>query len=320
MIRIDLGSEGLAQTRFAVSPLHLVCELLYKAGNYPNYLPRAWQSRATTVVREKRLTLLAALATAGPGIPDFISPLPTVFDSDPHDQLHQVAITPTDRVDYEVASVLPDPARKHTDLSSRSGTLLRRAMDRGERDFATRVASQLGQFWDIAVSPHWTQLHDQMHSDISQRAVDSAREGFHQMINGLGSAFTWNAGSLQLDFPLCDQYVSATAQGVVLVPSILGAPDMCCTDAPEAPDARLPMITYPVAALPARSQNLGDLIGTTRAEILAELTQPQSTEGLAQRLHLSRATVSYHLQILHRAGLLQRTRRSRHVYYQRASP
>jgi predicted transcriptional regulator len=95
---------------------------------------------------------------------------------------------------------------------------------------------------------------------------------------------------------------------------------MCCTDAPEAPDARLPMITYPVAALPARSQNLGDLIGTTRAEILAELTQPQSTEGLAQRLHLSRATVSYHLQILHRAGLLQRTRRSRHVYYQRASP
>ncbi|MFK8910339.1 ArsR/SmtB family transcription factor [Streptomyces sp. YS-3] len=320
MIRIDLGSEGLARTRFAVSPLHLVCELLYKAGHYPSYLPRTWQSRATTVVRENRLTLLAALATAGPVIPDFISPLPTAFDSDPHDQLHQVAITPTDRVDYEVASVLPDPGRKGTDLSNRSGTLLRRAMDRGEGDFAARVASQLGQFWDIAVGPHWTELHDQMHSDISRRAVDSAREGFHQMINGLGPSFTWNAGSLQLDFPLCDQSVSLTSQGVILVPSILGAPDMSCIDAPEAPGPRIPMITYPVAASPARSQNLGDLIGTTRAEILAELTQPQSTEGLAQRLHLSRATVSYHLQILHRAGLLQRTRRSRHVYYQRAAP
>ncbi|MFD9561353.1 hypothetical protein [Streptomyces sp. NPDC059994] len=45
MIRIDLGSEGrlarLARTGFVVSPLHLVCELLYKAGHYPNYLPRA---------------------------------------------------------------------------------------------------------------------------------------------------------------------------------------------------------------------------------------------------------------------------------------
>ncbi|MEV6008922.1 DUF5937 family protein [Streptomyces sp. NPDC051976] len=299
-----------------MSPLHLVCELLYKAGHHPNKLPRAWQSRATTVVREKRLTLLAALATASPGIPDFISPQPAAFDSDPHDQLHLVATTPTDRVDYEVTSHLPGPQRDRTDLSSRSGTLLRRAMDRGERDFANQVASQLGQFWDIAVSPHWAQLHHQMHSDISRRAVTSARDGFHQMIKSLGPAFTWNAGSLELTFPLCDQNVSASAQGVMFVPSVFGTPNMSCIDGPEAPGPRLPMITYPVDALPPK-QNLPELIGTTRAEILAELTQPQTTESLARRLHLSRATVSYHLQILHRAGLLQRTRQTRHVYYQR---
>ncbi|WP_344441709.1 helix-turn-helix domain-containing protein [Kitasatospora nipponensis] len=32
---------------------------------------------------------------------------------------------------------------------------------------------------------------------------------------------------------------------------------------------------------------------------------------------LSPATVSHHLQLLHRAGLVTRTRRSRHVLYQR---
>ncbi|WP_269856999.1 ArsR/SmtB family transcription factor [Streptomyces sp. RPT161] len=55
---------------------------------------------------------------------------------------------------------------------------------------------------------------------------------------------------------------------------------------------------------------MNQLIGTTRA-------QPRTTGELAQRLHLSPAIVSYHLQILHRTGLIQRTRSSRHVFYQR---
>ena len=53
--------------------------------------------------------------------------------------------------------------------------------------------------------------------------------------------------------------------------------------------------------------------------MLAELSQPRSTRELAERLYLSPATVSYHLQILHRAGRVQRARSSRTVLYQRTT-
>jgi DNA-binding transcriptional ArsR family regulator len=72
----------------------------------------------------------------------------------------------------------------------------------------------------------------------------------------------------------------------------------------------------PSSSAPSRPQ-LDELIGPTRALLLAELATPRSTSELAELLHLSPGTVSYHLQVLHRAGLLHRTRRSRHVLYQK---
>jgi DNA-binding transcriptional ArsR family regulator len=86
------------------------------------------------------------------------------------------------------------------------------------------------------------------------------------------------------------------------------------------PHRRPAMLFYPVAGRalgaapePARRD---ELIGRTRARILAAVADPATTGEVAGRLRLSPSTVSYHLQILHRAGLVRRTRDVRSVLYQ----
>ncbi|MFG2243470.1 ArsR/SmtB family transcription factor [Streptomyces sp. NPDC048734] len=85
------------------------------------------------------------------------------------------------------------------------------------------------------------------------------------------------------------------------------------------------MLIYPVrdkavtgAVAPAvPSAEMARLLGSTRAGLLAALAQPASTAQLAARHFLSPATVSYHLGVLHRAGLVTRTRAGRSVFYRR---
>ena len=89
---------------------------------------------------------------------------------------------------------------------------------------------------------------------------------------------------------------------------------------PPNPDRRAAMLFYPVprptpGARPEPPRP-GELIGWTRARILAAVAAPATTAEVAARLRLSPSTVSYHLQILHRAGLVRRTREVRSVLYQ----
>jgi DNA-binding transcriptional ArsR family regulator len=51
--------------------------------------------------------------------------------------------------------------------------------------------------------------------------------------------------------------------------------------------------------------------------ILSSLDHPRSTKQLAALLGLAPSTVSYHLGVLYRAGLLDRSREGRGVLYSR---
>ncbi|MCX2924760.1 ArsR/SmtB family transcription factor [Streptomyces sp. NEAU-W12] len=63
---------------------------------------------------------------------------------------------------------------------------------------------------------------------------------------------------------------------------------------------------------------LANLPGRTRACVLGHLTQPTSTTELAQRLEVTSGTVSRHLGVLHRAGLVTRARHGHLVLYLRS--
>ncbi|MFD0327427.1 ArsR/SmtB family transcription factor [Streptacidiphilus monticola] len=86
-------------------------------------------------------------------------------------------------------------------------------------------------------------------------------------------------------------------------------------------EPRPPVIVYPVArharAASALGADLGPLLGPSRAALLSSLRAPATTSELAAAHFLSPATVSYHLGILLRSGLVSRERRGREVRYRR---
>jgi DNA-binding transcriptional ArsR family regulator len=63
------------------------------------------------------------------------------------------------------------------------------------------------------------------------------------------------------------------------------------------------------------ADTLGELLGRTRAAILARLSVPLTTTQLARELGQSPATVSEHLSVLRRSGMLNARRSGRLVFY-----
>ena len=321
MISIDLGNEGLANTRFAISPLHAAAELLYVRACAPQSLPARWRAAVGELLRGRRLDLLATVAKEGVNgyMPDFVAPSPEAYEGDPDAELHQVATTPARRIGYEMATA-PGDGPAWPCAAKRPSAELLGALECGEQRFAEQVAAQLGEFWQLLLARHWPRIRARLEEDIAHRTRVIAREGFAAMADTLHPTLSWNDSGLHLD-TCCgpDHHVSRTsAKAMVLMPTVFGQRPLHSLDPHYAPYYRAPLITYPALPSPtAAAAPLDELIGTTRAQLLAQLAAPYTTEQLAQDLHLSPSTVSYHLQVLHRAGLVSRTRRARHVYYAR---
>ncbi|MDH6108334.1 DNA-binding transcriptional ArsR family regulator [Kitasatospora sp. MAP12-15] len=148
-----------------------------------------------------------------------------------------------------------------------------------------------------------------------------ARNGLAEVLSGLHPTITWDNGCLDLMIGLQGRVSGSTS--LVLSPSPFGHRPRFVIDSMPAPVHRQPMLTYPALAwsdrpaLPSDARANHELIGATRARLLADLhDSPRTTGELGERHRLSIGTVSYHLGILHRAGLLTRTRVGRSVRYE----
>jgi DNA-binding transcriptional ArsR family regulator len=84
------------------------------------------------------------------------------------------------------------------------------------------------------------------------------------------------------------------------------------------------MVIYPAYGLgtlqvetkpKAGEESLSLLLGERKTAILCALIQPQSTQELAHKLHLSAGGISQHLQRLHEAGLVETYRNGYYVFY-----
>jgi DNA-binding transcriptional ArsR family regulator len=316
-MRLELGAEGLAHSRFAISPMAAAVELFAYTMRFPDELPREWFERGKAAIRVKRLRLLTVVGTAGQNgyIPDFLHPEPTAHETHSDHELHLVATASTRRIAHEITGALYGPPFSAAPVR-RPSALLLEAADCGEGQLAERLAAELEQFWLAALAPHWSQMRDQMEDDIDRRSRAIARDGFAAMIGELSPTINWRDGGLDLEFDL-PHAGGATADSVIFLPTTFGPTPWYAIDAHDAPCHRTPLIVYPaIPATPAAP--LDDLIGSTRARLLAHLATPRSTTELAELLYLSPSTVSYHLQVLHRAGLIDRIRASRRVLYVQA--
>ncbi|MFE9610210.1 ArsR/SmtB family transcription factor [Streptomyces sp. NPDC006012] len=321
MIRINLGAHGLGKVHFALSPLDTAKDLLFTLGRSPQTLAPTWRTRTVDALSAGRLGLLAVVAGGGPGgyAPDFLRPEPTGFQATPDSALHQVATTPRERVRYELAAAIGGHSWGSTG-AHRPPRLLLTAVERGEDYVVQRLATELEQFWHAVLAPHWPGIRGRLEGDVAARAAVIARQGIADAVNQLAPNLEWHDGALTVHLPAGSPHrLSLDADAAILVPSVfVGRAIFCAAEPPGAPAPRTPLIVYPAGHHDWRPAAPGDeLIGPSRTKLLSELAQPRSTGELAQRLSLSPSTVSYHLQILHRAGLVQRTRRSRTVFYQR---
>ncbi|MEH1165936.1 helix-turn-helix domain-containing protein [Micromonospora sp. CPCC 205539] len=317
MISIELGVEDLADTRFAISPIHetvLSLRVLREPGLYALHLP--WRRAVLGRLDTLDVDLLRSLVGPARSIPDFLTPRPTKLAPTFEEELAAVRRTPADLVRRDVLAVYP---------RGRPPEILREIVaDDDAPVLALRdaICDVLRRYWEVAIKPTWAPIRLVLEADMTYRARQLAVGGARLLFADMHPNLRWHDGVLHIDKMIGRHRVVASGRGLLLVPSVFAhkpAPPVSATDAP--------MLSYPcrgVATLWAPApipdaRALSALIGVPRARLLGMLEEPLATVEIARRLTVTPSAVSQHLRVLHGAALITRVRDGRHVLYRRSS-
>ncbi|WP_330328421.1 helix-turn-helix domain-containing protein [Streptomyces sp. NBC_00536] len=317
MLRLDMNGSALANTRFAISPLHTAVDALCLLRADVRSGGGGWGALVRETVRDRKLALLAALfAGSWDYVPDLIKPELQREEGHIQDELHAVATVSAERLRWEIASMIQGNPSGH--LSGRPAPrVLLDLLERGESAVAERFAAELHQLWRAVVGPHWATMRGRMEADIAHRARTTARQGLSATLAGLHPRVVWSDDHVRLLTPF-EGHIPGTTR-LVLTPTVFEVDLRISIDPFPGPLPRQPMLTYPARPTtdtgPAAAPPSHALLGVTRARLLSDLHVPRSTAELGERHFLASSTVSYHLGILHRAGLVSRTRTRRQVLY-----
>ncbi|MER5729898.1 DUF5937 family protein [Streptomyces sp. NPDC002138] len=322
MISFVLDVEDLADTRFAVSPLHetvVSLRVLRDPGLSALHLP--WRRSVLGRLGALDTRLLMSLVAARRTLPDFLTPRPSGFAPAFEEELAVVRRTSPETVRRDLtATHAPDPLPE----ALRDATAAAAAADDDDEPvIALRdaICALLRQYWEIAIEPVWPQMRLLLEADMTYRARQLAVGGARLLFADMHPNLRWRDGVLHIDKMISRHRVAASGRGLLLLPSVFAhqpAPPV----SPEEP----PVLSYPsrgVATLwaPAPTPDapaLVALLGAPRAKLLALLDEPLSTAEIARRFRVTPSAVSQHLRVLHATGLLTRARDGRQVLYRRS--
>ncbi len=312
---LDLNVDVLGNTRFAFSPLsELACSVsaLSCAGRTDPHA--AWVRWARPRLGSLDLSLVQAVHPAGRWAPDFLFPEVDGPEVGIEDQLDALARVEDDHVAAELAGVweqrpLPEAARAALD---------------GPRPFAEVLAGQMRAYWELALAPHWSRIRGALEEDVAHRAGQTLRGGLFDLLADLHHEVSVDGAVLRIDKPHHEDATYRSAR-LTLVPAVFIWPHLML--AHSAPGAF--QLTYPargvgrvwdgISADPGARDDLGSLLGRTRAAVLASLAAPMSTTTLARELGQSPATISQHLAVLRDCGMVRSWRSGRSVLYQQTA-
>ncbi|GAB2647179.1 ArsR/SmtB family transcription factor [Kribbella swartbergensis] len=311
MIRLHVTLADLGQMRFASSPLIEIAESLYMlASGRVHALHRDWFEKVRPSLTSVDMDLLFAVVPARPFIADFLFGAVVDGQTTISRQLACVAALPPEQLERDLREVWgsgPVPPRV-TELvhEGRAG--------------ARRLADALGEYWQVAIEPHWKKMRALLDDDVAFRAGQLTNSGMSAMLANLHPDVTVHGSLITIDKKRVDVDDGLTAAGLRLVPSIFVWPNVIFAAGADSPA----LLIYPargVGNLTARSDEAADdalvaLLGRSRAAVLAALAVPYSTTELAVLLRQSPAAVSQHLSILRRSRLVISWRNGRRVLYQ----
>jgi len=308
-VTLRLTSADRAYVRFAFSPLW-ECITAFRAwmdpGRHALFLP--WMTRVRPALSRVDWAPLSVLAMVSRGaIPDFLAPPP---------------ITPLPKLADELATLsrVPDRVvRAEMEIAFPKGLPegLEQALHQPAA-FLARLTSLIEEFWRRAIAPEWRLLRSRLESEVLFRARALALGGLDELFHGMHRDVSYEQGRLTIQ---TDSYWDGTQRkaGILLVPSIFSWPDVfLCVRPPWQPS-----INYPARGVAdlwvdtgiSNSEGLGLLVGRSCAKVVGRLQRPQTTIEIATALNLSGAAASEQVTKLWRAGILERTRIGRRVFY-----
>ena len=192
----------------------------------------------------------------------------------------------------------------------------------GPRAVAEESALAIDLFFRRAMAQDWPVVRSVLEGDIATRGGQISTQGWAAMLADLGDV-TLNGSELTIERPY-EGVVDWADDGVILVPSV--AHDGPVQFSAERPDS--PVLTYPARGTATlwsgrrdhdadRERDVSRLIGRGRREVLGHLDRPRTTRDLSRIDGRAESTISYHLGVLVRAGLVDKQRRGGSVSYQR---
>ncbi|BCL12550.1 ArsR/SmtB family transcription factor [Micromonospora sagamiensis] len=311
MIRLRMGLADVARMRFALSPLAEVIESLYQlSSGRVSPLHQGWLEATRHGLRGVDMELLGAVVPASAYVADFLFVAATDAGTI-DDQLRLVAESPAAEVRADLAAVwgrepMPAPAR---------------ALAAEGAAGARRLADALWRYWSVAIEPHWRELRAVLEDDVAYRAGRLTGGGVDALLSSLHPEVSVRGEILRIDKPRHSVDHDLAGDGLVLVPSVFVWPNLMVDKGPDRP-ASLIYASRGVGTLwggDSRDADdaLGALLGHSRAAILSCLALPKSTTDLARELGQSAPSVSFHLSVLRRNGLVTSWRSGRRVLYRR---
>jgi DNA-binding transcriptional ArsR family regulator len=308
VIRIELSPTDLGRTRLALSPLwELVASLFWLHDNQPVDEYGPWVARTRSALRGVDLGPLDLDIALPKYVPDFAVPIPV-------DPLPTLA----DEIEVVRAS---DPATVRADIAVNWGDDPPPPWDAfvgRPREMTDRLADAMHAYWDAALADEWPRLRAVLEGEMLGRARALALSGPGAVLDELHPAVRWRDPIIEF---LKEKEYDMHLRGrpLVLIPLVFTRSVLMGVSEGQ----RSVAIGYQARGTAelwapnevALDERLDLLLGHGRATVLRALGRPATTTELARRLSYAPSTVSAHLDVLARAGLVDRHRVRRSVFY-----
>ncbi|HLV56309.1 MAG TPA: DUF5937 family protein [Actinotalea caeni] len=311
---LALDPAAVLQARFATSPVWEAAAATRVLAQGAHTFHGTWVAQTRAALRRTATALptLDLLVPPSGHMADLLTPAPTGRAATLEDDLARIRATP-------VELVLED--LEHLARSTRSPER-RRALAEAARDpgaLLEAACTELAALWRLCLAPAWPRLQALADADIAHRGRRVAEVGVARALSELHPRLRVDGDAVTIRTACLDEPLEAVPTELVLVPCAFTWPDPLVLNHRAHPltIAYAPRGVGTLWQTSAAADGLAGLTGGTRAHALRLLDIPMTTSQLAEQLALTPATVSEHLQILARAGVVRAERQGRRVYYAR---